>query len=120
MIYVASKAKHFKTWQQYREAGLPIISTWIDEGEVGATTDWPGLWERCVYEASQAKALIVVSWPGETLKGAWIEVGAALSNEVPVFAVGCSQYSFRHHRLVTECRDIPEAFEQAMKVLQDG
>jgi hypothetical protein len=45
-IYIASKTVHAARWRDLRAQGLPIISTWIDEAEIGATGDWPDLWHR--------------------------------------------------------------------------
>lgn len=115
-VYIASKAVHGPEWVRKREAGYPVMSTWIDESGVGETSDWPDLWERCVREASSADALVVIRRGDEVLKGAWVEVGAALASGVPVFAVGCGDFSVRHHRLFTECVSEEEAFERAVRV----
>lgn len=108
-IYIASKTVHAPRWRELRRRGLPIISTWIDEAGAGETSDWPGLWDRCIGEASAAEALIVYREDGETLKGAWVEVGAALSSGKPVVAVGCSEFSVIHHRLIRPEQSIEDA-----------
>ncbi len=113
-IYIASKTTHAAQWRTLRDRGAPIISTWIDEAGAGETSNWPDLWSRCVSEASSASALVVFrNENSEVLKGAWVEVGAALASGVPVFAVGCGEFSFRHHPLVFECKNLGEAFERA-------
>mgnify|MGYP001283789672 CR=1 FL=1 len=112
MIYVASKAQHGREWVAMREAGVPIISTWIDQSDFGVT-DWSELWLNCIAEASSANALVLIRRPRDIIKGAWVEVGAALGNNVPVFAVGIENYSIRHHPLVTLCSTEAEAFNLA-------
>lgn len=93
-IYMASKCKHAPIWRKLRdEVGMNIISTWIDEAEEGQTTDHKDLWTRCLNEAASCKYLVVYRQPDEILKGAWIEVGAALSSNVPVLAVGCEEFT---------------------------
>lgn len=87
-LYIASKTIHAPTWRRMRDAGIPISSTWIDEAGVGETKSWANLWHRCVSEATRADALIVYAEPGEILKGALVEVGAALAWRVPVAIVG--------------------------------
>lgn len=83
-IYVASKAvAHGPMWRARRAAGWPIISTWIDESDEGATLDWPDLWGCCLAEAARAEVLIVYREPGEVLKGAFIEIGVALAMSPP-------------------------------------
>lgn len=116
-IYIASKAIYGPEWRALRAVGLPITSSWIDESEPGATQDWPDLWARCIQEASQAQALVVIARPGDVLKGAWVEVGAALAAGVAVFGAGTDGHSIRHHPLFTPCADEAAAFAQAMRHL---
>ena len=112
-IYIASRAEHGAEWRALREEGSPIISTWIDECGAGETSDWPHLWDRCVREASSCAALVIVRKPDETLKGALVEAGAALSHGVPVYAVGLEGHSFLKHPLVTPCEDLGAALDKA-------
>lgn len=113
-IYIASKTAHGRDWRELRATGVPIISTWIDEAEAGATSDWPDLWSRCVEEASTCAALVVYREPGEVLKGAWVEVGAALAAGRPVFAVGIDEFSVRHHPGITRCDLLADAVGRAL------
>lgn len=88
-IYIASKVKHAPRWRLLRDKiGYPIISTWIDEAGEGESTDLADLWDRCINEASRAEVLVFNAEPGELFKGAWVELGAALSHGVLVLAVG--------------------------------
>lgn len=112
-IYMASKTAHAPRWRQLRAEGVPIISTWIDEAGKGETADFTDLWERCVDEAATATAVIVYREPGEVLKGAFVEVGAALSMGVSVYAVGCDEFSFVHHAGVTRFDSLAAALEAA-------
>jgi len=113
-IYIASKSAHGERWRDLRATGVPVISTWIDESEAGATIDWRSLWTRCTVEAARCRALIVYREPGETLKGAWVEVGAALAAGRPVYAVGIEDFSVRHHPGITTCRDMDTALAAAL------
>lgn len=118
MIYIASKVKHAARWRKLRERGVPIRSSWIDEAGEGETTDWPGLWERCIDEASSAYTLVVYCEPGEQLKGALAEVGAALANGTPVYAVGIDNLSICHHPLVTRASSLAVALGYAIRHCQ--
>ena len=110
MIYVASKTRHAQMWLDFRKDGFPISSTWIDEAEVGKTSDWSDLWVRCVKEAAQSAALVLYAEAGDLMKGALVEVGAALAMSRPVYAVGApSNSSWFNHPLVTICSNIEEA-----------
>lgn len=91
-IYIASKVRHARRWRLLRDKiGYPIISTWIDEAGDGQSRDFADLWRRCVSEAANAEVLVFNAEPGELFKGAWVELGAALGNGVPVLAVGLNR-----------------------------
>jgi len=113
-FYIASKTKHGPRWRELRDQGIPIISTWIDESEVGATNDFSDLWSRCINEAKTCDALIVYREPDEILKGGWCEVGAALAAGKPVYAVGCEEFTIRFHPLFYQFETFERALEQAL------
>ena len=118
-IYIASKAKHGQRWRALRADGVPIISTWIDESGEGETADWGGLWMRSIREASGATAVVVYNEPEERMKGALVEIGAALSHNVPVFWSGPDrdpedkEYTVVRHPLVTRCASLGQAVRLA-------
>lgn len=119
-IYMASKAvAHGPRWQALREEGWPIISTWIDESQPDATLDWPDLWERCLAEVTSAEVCIVYMEPGEVLKGAWVEVGAALAAGVHVIGVGVGDFSISKSDKIIMCDTLDEALELARGIM-DG
>lgn len=101
-IYTASKTAHAHKWRELRDAGWPVISTWIDEAGVGETASFEDLWTRCIGEAASADAVLLYREPGEVLKGAFIEAGAALASGKPVHVVGCAEFSFVSHPLVVQ------------------
>jgi len=98
--------------------GWPIISTWIDEAEQGATDDWSDLWQRCIAEAAAADVTFVVVFGGEKLNGALVEVGAALGAGRPVHVLdpggALDSHSWLHHPLVTVHRSRIEAWEAVL------
>lgn len=118
MIYTASKTRHAPLWLDYRARGYPIISTWIDEA--GATPDFSDLWNRCIAEASQCKALVIYREPEDILKGAWVELGCALSQDTPVFSYGIEEFTIASHRLITPCSSLDEAMALAQKSAPTG
>lgn len=116
-IYIASKVKHAARWRDYRTKGSPIISTWIDEAELGQTASFAELWERIRKEVAGAAKLVLHHEEGEILKGALIEVGIALQAGVTV-VVDAPQLAplgtWWAHPL---CKWIPpEALEHALEV----
>ncbi|MGG7519648.1 hypothetical protein ACQ3G6_17370 [Allorhizobium undicola] len=109
-VYIASKTRHADRWRKLRDKlGEPVISTWIDEAGVGETSDFADLWRRCILEASTAQVLIVYMEPGEVLKGAWVEVGAALASGVQVLAVGIENFSIAKDARIQHFRSMRDA-----------
>lgn len=116
MIYIASKTKHAWRWKRLRNEGFPINSTWIDEAGVGQSESLKDLWCRCISEASHANALIAYREHDEILKGAFVEIGAALAHNRDVFVVGFDedQFSFKHHPNVNICTSMTQALRLAL------
>lgn len=112
-IYIVSKTKHAAFWRDLRDAGAPIISTWIDEAGEGESTDLHDLWDRCISESKSCKALIVYREPDEVLKGAWVEIGAALAVGNPVYAVGLDGFTISNYRGITHFPTLAAAFKTA-------
>lgn len=117
MIYTASKTKHASKWRYLRSVGLPIISTWIDEALPGQTSDFEDLWTRCLNESAEADVMILYREPGEELKGAWVELGAALTNDTTVFAVGIEEFTIGKSNLITHCLSLEQAIAKACEFI---
>jgi len=119
-IYIASKTKHAPRWRFLRDkVGEPIISTWIDEAGEGETSDFHDLWHRCLTEAAGCRVLIAYREPGEVLKGGWVEIGAALSSGVPVFAVGLEEFTIAKYRGIRHFPDMKAAIAAARAMRRD-
>lgn len=90
-IYVASRASvpaRGEMWRAIRARGANIISTWIDEDGEGQTASMPDLWKRIIAEVARSSRLVLYVEPEDfPLKGALIEVGAALAFGRPVRVV---------------------------------
>ena len=87
-IYTASRTHHANKWKSARARGEPIISTWIDEAGAGGSPSLSDLWVRNINEAVSADALVVLIERDDfPLKGALVEIGAALAAGNPVFVV---------------------------------
>jgi len=112
-IYVASKTRHAHFWQDLRGAGAPIISTWIDEAGEGESADLHDLWDRCISESKDCDVLIVYREPQDVLKGAWVEIGAALAAGRPVYAVGLDGFTISNYRGITHFPTLAAAFAAA-------
>ena len=96
-FYVASKTWHAPTWRKLRADGHNIIASWIDErwfepdGKTARSLDfetYQELWRACAEEPTQADFTILYAEPGDVMKGALVECGAALGAGKTVFQVG--------------------------------
>ena len=115
-VYIASKTKHAQRWKDLRASGVPIVSTWIDEAGEGETKSYADLWSRCIREAMTAERFIIYAEPGEVLKGALVEMGAAIAAGVPVFSVGEIGKPLWESVLTTKCATV----EQAIRARDGG
>lgn len=81
-IYVASRAsvpERGEMWRRFRDQGIPITSSWIDEDGAGQTADFRELWDRISREIAQSVALVLYAEASDfPLKGALVEAGMAL------------------------------------------
>lgn len=117
-IYIASKMKHADRWRFLRDkVGEPIISTWIDEAGEGESSDLHDLWRRCLTEASSCQVLIAYREKDEVLKGGWVEIGAALSSGIPVYAVGLEEFTIAKYRGITHFPDMKSAIAASRTIL---
>jgi len=120
-IYTASKTKHAYMWRDWRWNGFNIISTWIDESGKGESNDLEDLTIRCIEESKRADILILYCEPGEVLKGALIEAGAALASGTEVRQVGsCDSISkvFHSHPLWKVYPALDMAFNDPISINQ--
>ena len=113
-IHIASKTKHADRWKKIASVD-PVSSTWIFEAGEGETSDFNDLWLRCIAEASNSKALVAYHEEGEILKGAWMEMGAAMACGVPVHAVGFEGYTIGKSNLITHHATMKDAVAAALK-----
>lgn len=114
-IYIASKTYHAHKWIALRAQGVNIISSWIDEAGEGQTVDKSDLCSRCIKESAICDAMIVYAEDGDILKGAFIEMGVALSVPMkPIYLVGnvlVSNSAFTYSPQVFIAKTIDEAVE---------
>jgi len=122
-FYVASRASNPERpamWREYRDDGVPIVSTWIDEAGEGQTVDISELWQRIDTEIASAAALILYVESGDfPLKGAFVEIGMAIAHGLPIYVVAPDVRleprslrplgSWAAHPSVTFCASVKEA-----------
>src|SRR3546814_9482897 len=112
-VYMASKTAHAHRWRRSRDVvGRPIISTWIDEAGAGESADLADLWRRCIQESAGADVLILVREGDEILKGAFVELGAALAFQVPILATGIETFGVARHPGIRHFENADEALAE--------
>ena len=120
-VYTASKTRHALIWRNLRDSGIPIISTWIDEAGEGESGDLNDLWERCISESMRCKVMIIYRHETDALKGAWVELGAALAAGVPhILAVGLEGFTIAKSKRITHFNDLDAAIDVARALLAEG
>lgn len=123
-IYVASKAKHGAMWLVAKKTKVADIDAqWIYVYQDGMINDWHDHWRMCIDQASMSMAVIAYREEGEHMKGALIEIGAALSHRVPVFLVGHwpdeEVGSWTRYRGVVRCSSMDVAIGLANQACED-
>lgn len=122
-IYIASRAsvpERGARWRAFRDSGVEIVSSWIDESGEGQTDSMSELWMRISFEIASADRLVLYAEADDfPLKGALIETGMALGMakpvtvclpDVEVAARSCRPIgSWINHPLVVRCDDIEAA-----------
>lgn len=114
-IYVASKIIHAPMWREYRDKrNMPISSSWINNPTDNVEQDFKKMWVKYINEIKSSNFLIAYRESNEILKGAYIEIGVALSSDIEVFLVGIEPgVSFAFHPLCHTCETLDIAFNLA-------
>ena len=113
-IYTASKTKHAPKWIELRGKGYNVISTWIDEHQPGQTENFADLALRCIQEPAKADVTILYCEPGDYLKFALVEVGAALAAGKKIIIIGMGRSlsaTMLHHPNIQHVQTIEAALE---------
>lgn len=116
-IYIASKTIHAKRWQLLKKVHPTINSSWIMYPDNKGFIDFEDLWKRCIKEVQESEALIIYAEPGDVFKGVFIELGVALSCNIPVYAIGMENYTISKHKLIKHFPNFHKLFEAIYKDL---
>ena len=117
-VYIASKIKHAASWRTFREdwraIGIELHARWFDQvaHEDNATSgDFSIFWLCDVEDVSSSNAVIVYGETGEELRGALVEAGIAIANDILVIVVGSSASfgTWQHHPMVVRAKDMGHA-----------
>jgi hypothetical protein len=129
-VYVASRTNRAQMWQEFRDEGYPIISSWIDEACEGETADFSELWQRIYKEISDCCGVLFYANPVDApWKGAFIEVGIALGMGKLVCVVIDGELegrtmrpvgSWMAHPKVVKHDSLREAFDELLRAAQEG
>lgn len=87
-IYACSRASvpaRVAMWRDLRDKGVLITSSWIDDETSDTLEDAAGFWEKVIHEIRASARLVLYIEPDDLpLRGAFVEVGIALGNDIPV------------------------------------
>lgn len=116
-VHVASRSTYGQIWRSFRERypEIRVLSTWIDESGPGETDDMADLWTRCIDEARAADYLIALHIEGDTWKGAFVQIGAALASGAEVILVGYPPGSWVAHPNVRRAYSLDAAAKVIME-----
>ena len=115
-IYVASKMKHAEMWRRlYETPRIHIVSRWpflepfISPGAENAKF----FWQDDIADLRACHACLVYAEPGEHLRGALVEAGAALAMGKLVVVVGDhpDYGTWQYHPNVAVASSIADAFD---------
>jgi hypothetical protein len=90
-VYACSRAsvpERVAMWKRHRDAGVVFASSWPDDETPDAIADPAAFWEKAAREIRSAERLVFYVEPDDLpLRGALVEIGMALANNVPVIVV---------------------------------
>lgn len=100
-IYPSSKIAHASIWKAMRDAGgYDINATWINYEIVERGKSCDILWQECIAQVLDCDLFFIYHQNGEALKGAFIELGIALTSpKQPIIVmVGMDEYTISDYR----------------------
>ena len=107
-VYFASKVKHYQKWIAFSHPQIAVSSTWMHHAY--NVRDWPEHWARIIAEIDNSDFLIAYHEPGETPKGALIEIGLAMARGIPIYAINFgSEHTWQWHVRVEIVSSVDEA-----------
>lgn len=111
MIYVASKLIHAEMWKNLRQAGINIVSTWIDSGRPENDDAARRILKACEEEIAKSAFLVLYCRKGEVLRDALVECGIALALGKEIRQVGeCESVGlFAFHPMWKKCQSLAQA-----------
>jgi len=120
-IYPATKLSNIDTirlWQEWYPKELFFHARWLRHVEMG-TPDIPEnaeeFWLEDEEDIKSADAVVVFAKPEQHLRGALVECGIALANDIPLFVIGNhpDYGTWQYHPGVTRVADIADVARRA-------
>lgn len=110
-VYIASKLHHAVRWKKLRIQWAPQIdlhARWFDQAHIEqnekpSKEDFKIFWQVDAEDVANSDALIIYGEKDEVLRGALIEAGIAIANNILVLTVGDGNFgTWRNHPCVVE------------------
>ena len=125
-VYTASKLHHWETWRDLQREWPKVFfhARWLRHIAIG-TADTPenavSFWCEDEEDVATADAVLVFAEQGEHLRGALVEAGIAIANNIPVVVVGehPDYGTWQYHPGVARVPDFPAAYTFLTQLQKD-
>ena len=121
-IYFASKLKHGQKWQDLcaNNQGFIAHARWLKHNVMGTEDSAENageFWLQDEQDVQDADVVIVYAAPEDHLRGALVEAGIAIANNVPVIVVGehPDYGTWQHHPGVSRAESLTAALIAAIR-----
>ena len=88
LVYCASKSKYAPVWNEWKQAGAQVTSSWLEKFDQGRLPNQTEHWDQILVDIEGSDALLMYSEPGDVQKGALTEFGIAFALGKKLFYVG--------------------------------
>lgn len=121
-VYTASKLAQAATWRLLQKQWPQVFfhARWLRHNELG-TPDTPEnaarFWVEDEQDVKTADAVLLFAEPAEHLRGALVEAGIAIANNIPIIIVGehPDYGTWQYHPGVARVADFQEAYEHMQR-----
>jgi nucleoside 2-deoxyribosyltransferase len=118
-VYTASKISYASLWRQLRNEEwkhLDFTARWIDiedlelEERISGPAEYVHFWTIDIQDVRRSDFVLIYARPGDLLKGALVEVGAALALGKIVLSVGIDpSHTWSYHPCVVRLDTLSQA-----------
>lgn len=122
-VYPSSKVKHALMWRELQNTVPHVFfnARWPHRAKKESELnhdDFRDLWMECKEDIMDSDAVLVYAEDGEVLKGALVEVGIAIANDIPVILVTTDENRLAYGTWIhTDGVEWVDTLDEAMNLL---